>query len=58
MIFVCWFLAAWFMLSATMAVSAVGQPRKPMTSGQAAFIVLLNTWFASGLALIALGVLR
>lgn len=37
-----WFLAFWFFLSAVVNVALVGKPRKPLTAGVAAGVVVID----------------
>ena len=48
-------LAGWFTLSALLTISAIGKPRKPLTSGSAAVTVAILAAFVVVLVLAARG---
>jgi len=44
-----WFLAVFFALNGVLVAGSVGEPRKPLTSGTAAFVVVLDALLIVGL---------
>lgn len=46
-----WFVVAWWILNAVVTVAYVGKPRKPITPGGAASVVLIEALFIAGMFL-------
>lgn len=46
-----WFVVAWWIMNAVLTVASVGKPRKPITAGAAAVVVLLEAAFIAGMFL-------
>lgn len=58
MVIACWILISWHLLSIVLVPSSVGKARRPMTSGQAAMVTVINLAVIAVLILIATGRLR
>jgi hypothetical protein len=46
-----WFVVAWWIFNAVVTVAYVGKPRKPITAGGAAAVVLIEALFIAGMFL-------
>lgn len=46
-----WFVVAWWILNAVLTVASVGKPRKPISAGTAAYVVVIMALFVGGMFL-------